>query len=609
MRIAGIAESAEKKNRPRVSHVLAILCVFASLVPTALLSTPASTVTAFPRDGQIFITWDQITDQGYEYRIYRSLAPIAEPSDLASAQLLATLWDSTALNERASFWTDSLYTFVITEGEPPLPLTKGLFVYTAKEDVTAYYAVTAVVEGVEDSTIDAGPGGNTTPDGVPETVSVPQPVLQRTGSDTLLAYRDYVFWTDDVGIGGFPAMSSLPGVPVNFRVTNDLGDSVSQPLMVWLHGGNRDFKAPSRSGGDGVLILKVDDPKYAHPYPAKHNDYWFGFNSNYGRGAPLDEGLNMNYVERRLLYCISWTLENFSVDEERIFLVGNSMGACGTVSFGLRHPEIFSAVLAMKPKLDFSDPLWWGHVHLDDQWGTLEQNIPTDEGTGIYDRMNAILYVEENAADDFPVVFCFFGKFDEDVGWAEKVVFMDRFQEMRQMGYFYWDESVHGPLGSWLGEMEYRYDLLQSYRRTESYPALTNLSTNDDPGDGDPAVGDTVGTIGAYAAWDRSSIVDTRILYEVTIMLDDTDPHLELPADSASVDVTPRRLQEFAIEEGRRYLWSNTDLAAGTVIQQGTVRGDASGHVTIEGFSVKTTGNRLSLTRAHPVVWREPHRF
>jgi hypothetical protein len=173
------------------------------------------------------------------------------------------------------------------------------------------------------------------------------------------------------------------------------------------------------------------------------------------------------------------------------------------------------------------------------------------------------------------------------------------------MGYFFWDESAHGPLFSWMEEMEYRYDLLQSYRRTESYPALTNLSLNDDPGDGDPATGDTVGTVSAYATWDRSSIVDTRRLYEATVMLDRADPWLQPPADSASVDITPRRLQEFAIDEGRRYLWANTDLASGGIVQQGAVWGDASGHVTIEGFAVTTTGNRLSL-RTHPPAWREP---
>lgn|GEM_PF-3085920 len=589
--------------------VIFCLVLLLGLVSNPAHSTQAEGIEAFSRAGQTFITWDQVVGEGYEFKIYRSTAPITNSNDLAGATVLAIVWDSTAFNQRASLRTDSLYTFVIEEGEPTLPFTKGLFVYTAAEDDTAFYVVTSIIEGIEDTTIQAYPGGNTTPDGIEEIVATPRPVLQISGNDSITNHSDYVFWTDDVGREDFPAMSNVPGVPVNFRIMNDLGDTLAQPLNVWLHGGGKNFRAPSRMGGSQVLTLKVDDPKLTFPYPEKLNDYWFGFNSNYSREEPLEEGINYNYVERSLLFCINWTLENFSVDSNRVFIVGNSMGACGAVSFGLRHPEIFTCILATKPQLDFSDPQWWGHSHLDAQWGTLEQNIPTDEGIGVYDRMNAILYVGGREYTDLPIVFCFFGKFDGQVDWEEKVIFMNLYQETHHQGYFYWDETEHGPLGTWGTEMQYRYDQLLNYRLDQSYPALTSLSINDDPGDGDPAVGDTVGTYGAYVTWDPSTIIDTGLLYQVTIMLDDYDPNFILPSDSATVNVTPRRLQQFSIYDGQRYLWTNKELEGGNIIQTGEFFGGSRGQITIEDFVVKTAGNRLTILRGYHPSWLDPHMF
>jgi len=148
--------------------------------------------------------------------------------------------------------------------------------------------------------------------------------------------------------------------------------------------------------------------------------------------------------------------------------------------------------------------------------------------------------------------------------------------------------------------MQYRYDLLSSYRRDLSYPALTGLSIDDDPGDGDPAVGDTVGTIGGYVGWDLSSVVDDPNSYSVVLYLDTSDPNLVLPADSATVDVTPRRVSNFPLEAGRKYRWKNTDLSSGSVIQNGEVVCDSLGFVTVEGFVVTTGGNLLTIETGPP---------
>ena len=109
--------------------------------------------------------------------------------------------------------------------------------------------------------------------------------------------------------------------------------------------------------------------------------------------------------------------------------------------------------------------------------------------------------------------------------------------------------------------------------------------------------------------WDSSTIVDSEPLYEVTIRLDDNNPNVILPADSATVNVTPRRLQRFSIRNGRRYTWTNTDMESGGIIQMGEIQGDSSGLATIEDFIVKTSGNRLTIVRRDPSIWLEPQTF
>jgi hypothetical protein len=70
---------------------------------------------------------------------------------------------------------------------------------------------------------------------------------------------------------------------------------------------------------------------------------------------------------------------------------------------------------------------------------------------------------------------------------------------------------------------------------------------------------------------------------------------LRSQAGNQTVDVTPRRLQQFIVQAGITYTWENARADDGTVIQSGTVTCDADQLITITGFEVSEVGNRLTI--------------
>ncbi len=72
------------------------------------------------------------------------------------------------------------------------------------------------------------------------------------------------------------------------------------------------------------------------------------------------------------------------------------------------------------------------------------------------------------------------------------------------------------------------------------------------------------------------------------------------PSDSCTVSLTPRRANDFLVSADESCSWTNTDIASGQVIQQGTVQADPNGLVTIDNLIVNQItrsggGNRIRI--------------
>ena len=157
------------------------------------------------------------------------------------------------------------------------------------------------------------------------------------------------------------------------------------------------------------------------------------------------------------------------------------------------------------------------------------------------------------------------GKQDSHVGWNEKPRFAETMEQAHQQLYFYWANTGHSfetvPFDS-----GYKRANILKYRRNQSHVAITNLSINDDPGEGTDLLpggqvtGDEEGTINGYADWDTSGIVDTPSEYRIKVYLIGSvmDQFAALSGvQTATATLTPRRLQQFVKQPNQDYLFEN----------------------------------------------------
>jgi hypothetical protein len=130
-----------------------------------------------------------------------------------------------------------------------------------------------------------------------------------------------------------------------------------------------------------------------------------------------------------------------------------------------------------------------------------------------------------------------------------------------------------------------------------SYPAFSSCSTNGNFGNGDPATADPIGNINGEVDWDETTIDETALRWNVTLRtrgLTTREGVIGAP-DSASVDVTPRRLQQFIVAEQVTYRYELRRLSNNALLQTGSATPDAQAVLTIPQVKVLKAGVRLSV--------------
>jgi hypothetical protein len=331
-----------------------------------------------------------------------------------------------------------------------------------------------------------------------------------------------------------------------------------------------------------------------------------------------------DYTLRRLVYMVDWARSNFPVDSTRIWTLGYSAAAIGSALLAFERSGLISAVMNGIGKYDLSfitepdpdaqfNPGNMLRIIADGLWGPVALNLPTNGGLPVFDRLNLGFMAGWIEPAGVPPLMSFDGRHDAVLGWAEKVGFYRAMQRHRQGGTFFWDNRSHtgDAIGAWapMGSLSWP----GQFRSNRSYPALSNCSADDDPGDGTEASGDTVGTINGFVVWD-TTLVDQPEIWKVTLRLQELRTLWDtIPApESLTVDVTPRRLQRFHPAIGTPCAWRAIRLADQAEVQSGVAWTDSIGRVTVEGVRVFRDGTRLEIdqedlldvdTGAGPARW------
>ncbi len=556
---------------------------------TPALFAGVSGLEAEFRSGQTFVTWRQTDEPRQRFDIHRNGEKLATVGPHTAVNVMAVLDRMKLSNTRPpdSYALPERRTFVIREGAPPLALDQGLFVHTAKTEAEAEYAVTLAGEALTDETPRTR---------VRERVEFPQAVRQ---NDT-----DFVHWTDDVGTPLYPAMSSVPSVPYNFRVRAPQG-SGPFPLIGFLHGALMDF-TKTQIGGEaeaGAVRIALDSPIVRGDIAGLEGERWaagawYGYNENWGTDRPEESGRVVDYVSRRVLWTLDWAEKHYPIDPDRVSLRGGSMGGIGSLVIGLLHPERFAAIHAHIPPLRMSSRAAPG--------GFLAMMMPI---------VPADFVRQLEASNELPYLLITAGRTDQIVGWPDKLEFAQALREEKRAFTLHWDLRNHdgtfsaeppanlsGPAVRWGRNPGWPEMSVVTFSRKQSFPAFDAFSLDNDPGTVNfatrpnqrpawdtPGAGDFVGSFNGALDWDRDTIVDRPDRWEITLRLQSF-----APAERATVNVTPRRLQQLRPQSGDAFLY---EWRHGDVVRNGKTIADADGLVTIHGVPVTRDGVRLTLQR------------
>lgn len=562
-----------------------------------------TSLTALHQNGQTYLTWNEVADSAATYRIYRSTTPFTSTAQCVSANQVGTAAADSSYDTRLSELRSNTYYYRITPAGPDLNASQGLHVHTPVSDGAAYYAVVAVVSGVEQLTLD--PGQNTT-GAVSEIVAMPEPVLQRTLTINSRNVEVYAHWTSAVATPFYPAMGNRSSVAHHFGLVRN-GTAATHSLLVRPHARQSSFLNTVTGTNDAnEWVLTLDDwmPN------SIENTFWYGYHETFDIDTGLPQptgGLVHDYTTRRAKWEIEWAMRTLPLDLNRLYMTGHSMGGIGSHFLSLMMPGKIAAIWTTSAKYDFSflsDPnpanIWNEGSNeranaADLMWGTVATNLMCSEGIPVFDRLDAGYLVGAFRSVDQPVMIAFHGKNDPVVGWAEKLGFYNAMNANRHGGMFFFDSGAHNRSGGeWVPQQS--VNVLNRYRLNQSYPAFSNSSVSGNPGTGTATSGDTFGTLNGNLDWDTASIVDTPTQWQVrllTVALNSTTGTIAAPA-SAVADVTPRRLQFLAHSPGALARYEVRDLF-GTLLQSGLATADADGLFTVPAVTIANSGTVLTL--------------
>ena len=556
-----------------------------------LVAAPAvSELKAVARDGQIFLTWQEAeTPEGTTFNVYADDAPIL---DVARA---ACVGHHIEQHSARDWWEDpASFTKGATPGKPVgwrlepggarLDPRGGLFVYTLtkwKAHGPFFFAVTTSdADRREDPTLT--PRANTLTAGVAPVPGPLRAIWQRDEPPpALAASQGKPLWLDlhaksdviansEYLLFGDPTMGWRQGLPFKFSVRLQKDTVVVRPTdRVWI---NRPHDE-ARDGGMPAIWT-----------------FWYGYNSFiYDRGL-MSTGVPANYTELRNLWILDWVRQQYQPDPNRWYCSGSSMGGCGTISFGLHHPELFAACHAHVPIVAYTylgaiGPKSATRLEPCCSTGPIPADLITNEGVPLLERMNSTRFVE-HATGDLPYLYILNGRQDASIPWQNNPPFYQALAAAHQGFAAYWDNGTHPTSGKDApADVKAWLQRFRQVRRDESYPAFTHTSTDRNPGNGAPDDGDTIGWINRGMDW--KEIEDTPDHYAITLLAEPPDGTYPV-----QTDVTLRRVQQFKTHPGEKL---RVRIGGAEPV---SVSADAEGRITVPKVAIPDkAGVRVVIER------------
>lgn len=541
-------------------------------------------IKAEHRNGQTFVTWKDAAEgeagAKMRYSVYRSDKPITQ-ANLAQAKVCITgiLNNTGQLFGWAWRAKDRLNpdppTVLLKEGGEHLPKGCGVGVVTVGEPGKRYYAVVATQSGKPVTQVIAGKSATT--EAIDERPGKIKPIKIW---DSKTRKGPYIKQTCLSGKTGLPLMVKLHasgGYRHAGRSTyGDYYVYFSRPEWGWRQGLPGVFAVQERRyKGVGHRVELAAADAILHTGSGNSMEtYWFGYVC-VPQGAEHKEPRAYNFTEERTLWIIKYTIEKYGIDPMRVYCSGGSMGAWGTTTFALRHPEIFAAIYPNRPRTRQR-----GRPSLV-KVGRKDKIMMADGKTDYFDRMDMTKFVTNHPAD-LPFYGWCCGRRDGFASWAEQIAMVKALTAAKHGFAFAWNDGNHSSGAKPMGRVS-KYYPWHLFAKNKSYPAFGNSSIDNDMGDGDPKKGDMEGGINLGFKW--SEVVDKADKWSVKVSN-------ELCKAPMTVDITPRRCQAFKPKPGEAYKWRNSTGGSGEI------SADANGLVTVTKVELKPGSDTvLTLTK------------
>jgi predicted esterase len=330
------------------------------------------------------------------------------------------------------------------------------------------------------------------------------------------------------------------------------------PLYVVLHSAGHDVNSclacTTQVGNHDIYHAPQDFYALYLDCRANKGDWWWG--------SEKYKGPEVSPTEQRVIDTVKWVIKEYGLNENRVYLSGNSMGGSGTLGIGMRHGDVFAAIKANVPaKVE--------HVSSRMYFGA--KMVPADV-----------------MLPDPPIVVDYSAQNDT---WSKgHEAFIKAMNDRKYALFMYWGPFGHANNHANILKVN---DLINSFdwlsvQRNESYPVFTNASTNDALPWPDRLADKKSGQINAFFRWknesDRPEAVQTKLFL---LKASDLKTSFVVPME-ATADVSFRRLRNLRTTPGATVFWT---FGAST----GAVKTDAQGLITIPGLKITAEPTMLSV--------------
>ncbi len=521
------------------------------------------------------------------YRIYRHTEPITA-STIGRAEFIGQTDALSVWNWQYSAHGHKTRKHAKNDYVPRFPLDHGvmteydmgLFVYQVpRKTEKAYYAVSRTIDGAEDFSR-LSVGENTTGKGISEDTGPGMVLLQEhyekkkwyfVNGITTLSY--FVKWEAPPRFNVPEPFNYLVAVPENV----DDNPPVSIALHAWGGSINGGWLYAYNLEKYGAIHVSTNQ----HPY-----DWWTGFHENIGTLKPLTNaaGAVEPFTQRRIRSFVDdYVIPNWKADTERILLHGSSMGGSGASLWGIKNGNYFSNLTSkVGVHIPALSPTFLSSF--EQVYGVVDQQLKyQDTGMSAWDYQDNAQWLKNNVQTNTPHISFCNGRNDTKIGWDQAWDFVQALIETRRPFTFSWGMKGHA-------ERPYHMGNDIDFQLHQSVPAFSGGSLDDDIG-ATPETGDSEGQINYHYLWETDSVIDRPDRWEMTIYL-----RGQAPLDTAEVNLTPRRLQQFKPAAGNSYAWTNT--WKGTVVQKGTAKADEYGLITLDSVKIYKDRSCITITPA-----------